>query len=82
MQAGTDLNTVGGQILHDVMSAAIDQVKSCSEQIGALACAHGAIPDSWSSVDVLNESTILYESCYVTRLEMIFQHIYMSKVFI
>ena len=73
---------MGGQTLHDAMSAAIDQVRSCMEQLGPTACVYGTIPSSWSSADVLSESTILYESCYYTHLYQVVQQISTNQVFI
>ena len=74
------MDTVGGQTLHDAMSAAIEQVQACMTELGPTACVYGQTPSSWSSADILSESSMLYESCYSTHLSYVTQQISTSQV--
>ncbi|XP_067942105.1 uncharacterized protein [Watersipora subatra] len=79
MIAGTDLTTVGNQVLHNAMSAGVEQAKQCITANGPAACvfAHNIV----FPAAMLDETGMLYDGCYSTRLIQVLQQISLSHTY-
>ncbi|XP_067942640.1 uncharacterized protein [Watersipora subatra] len=79
IMAGTDLSTVGNQVLHDFMSAGIEQAKSCMSAHGPTGCVYGH--NTLFSAPALDETRMLYDSCYSTHLAQVLTQVNISQTY-
>ncbi|XP_067942242.1 uncharacterized protein [Watersipora subatra] len=76
---GTDLDTVGNQVLHDAMSAGIDEAKNCMTIHGPTGCVYGH--NTLLSSAPLAETQMLYDGCYSTHLAHVLTQISLSQTY-
>ncbi|XP_067942600.1 uncharacterized protein [Watersipora subatra] len=79
IMAGTDLTTVGNQVLHEAMSAGIEQAKSCMTENGPAVCVFGH--NIVFKTAALDETRILYDGCYSTHLTYVLRQISLSRTY-
>ncbi|XP_067943247.1 uncharacterized protein [Watersipora subatra] len=76
---GTDLDTVGYQVLHDAMIAGINEAKNCMTSFGPTGCVYGH--NTLLGLAPLAETQMLYDSCYSTHLKQVLNQISMSQTY-
>ncbi|XP_067943245.1 uncharacterized protein [Watersipora subatra] len=75
----TDLDTVGNQVLHDAMSAAIDEAKNCMTNLGPTGCVYSH--NRLLGTTALAETQMLYDGCYSTHLAHVLTQISNSQTY-
>ncbi|XP_067942443.1 uncharacterized protein [Watersipora subatra] len=80
IMAETDLDTVGNQVLHDAMSAGIDEAKSCMLEHGPTGCVYGH--NTLVGTEPLAETQMLYGGCYSTHLAHVLTQISISQTYV
>lgn len=65
--------------MHTAFENATTQAKDCMAALGPTACVYGVNPSDAGDA-ILAETTMLYESCYSTRMAIVTQQINITQV--